>query len=181
MLRMRRAPFYELVKTFRERGLLEDSIHTYVEEHVAMFLYVVGHNKRFRVMHKTCRRSIKTISRYFNQVLYAIRELKQQMIKPSSGETPSKYETAKDGIHTSFCSLFCNSTIHTSLTVYLLLSSQDCIGAIDGTYVSTRVPKSQSAAYRGRKHYTSQNVLVFVDFDLKFTYVLASWLGRISP
>jgi hypothetical protein len=44
MLRMRRAPFYELVKRFRERGLLSDSIHTSVEEQVAMFLHVVGHN-----------------------------------------------------------------------------------------------------------------------------------------
>jgi hypothetical protein len=30
---------------------------------------------------------------------------------------------------------------------------------------------------RGRKHYTSQNVLAAVDFDLKFTYVLAGWEG----
>jgi hypothetical protein len=60
---------------------------------------------------------------------------------------------------------------------YLLLSLQDCIGAIDGTHVTARVPKSQSAAYRGRKHYTRQNVLVVVDFDLKFTYVLAGWGG----
>jgi hypothetical protein len=38
MLRMRRAPFYELVKRFRERGLMSDSIHTTVEEQVAMFM-----------------------------------------------------------------------------------------------------------------------------------------------
>jgi hypothetical protein len=53
MLRMRRAPFYELVKRFRERELLQDSIHTGVEEQVAMFLHVVDHNQRFRVMHNT--------------------------------------------------------------------------------------------------------------------------------
>jgi aminoglycoside phosphotransferase family enzyme len=53
MLRMRRAPLYELVKRFRERGLLSDSIHTSVEEQVAMFVYVVGHNQRFKVMHNT--------------------------------------------------------------------------------------------------------------------------------
>jgi hypothetical protein len=41
MVRIRRAPFYELVKRFRERGLLRDSIHTCVEEQVAMFLHVV--------------------------------------------------------------------------------------------------------------------------------------------
>jgi hypothetical protein len=29
----------------------------------------------------------------------------------------------------------------------------------------------------GRKHYTSQNVLAVVDFNLKFTYVLAGWEG----
>jgi hypothetical protein len=51
----------------------------------------------------------------------------------------------------------------------------DYIGAINGTHVTARVPKFQSVAYRGRKHYTSQNVLVVVDFDLKFTYVLAGW------
>jgi hypothetical protein len=58
ILRMRRVPFFELLKRFRERGLLQDSIHTCVEEQVAMFLHVVGHNQRFRVMHNTLRRSI---------------------------------------------------------------------------------------------------------------------------
>jgi hypothetical protein len=32
-------------------------------------------------------------------------------------------------------------------------------------------------AFRGRKHYTTQNVLAVVDFHLKFTYVLAEWEG----
>jgi hypothetical protein len=95
MLRMRRSPFDELVKRFRERGLLSHNIHTYVEEQVAMFLHVVGHNQRFRVMHNTFRRSIETICRYFNQVLYAIRDLRQEMIKPPSGEIPSKIRYSK--------------------------------------------------------------------------------------
>jgi hypothetical protein len=30
-------------------------------------------------------------------------------------------------------------------------------------------------ALRGRKHNPTQNVMDVVDFDLKFTYVLASW------
>jgi hypothetical protein len=33
------------------------------------------------------------------------------------------------------------------------------------------------AAFRGRKHYPTQNVLAAVDFDLKFTYALAGWEG----
>jgi hypothetical protein len=95
MLRMRRAPFYELVKRFRERKLLQDSIRTCVEEQVAMFLSVIGHNQRIRVMHNTLRRSIETISRYFNQILYTIGELRQEMIKPPSGETQSKIRNGK--------------------------------------------------------------------------------------
>jgi hypothetical protein len=67
--------------------------------------------------------------------------------------------------------------MHISLTLCLLLSWHDCIGAIDGTHITARVLKSQSAAYRGRKHYTSQNVLAAVDFDLKCTYVIAGWEG----
>jgi hypothetical protein len=66
-----------------------------VEEQVAMFLHVVGHNERFRVMHNTFRGYIEIISLYFNQVLYAIGELRQEMIKPPSGETTSKIRNSK--------------------------------------------------------------------------------------
>ena len=33
------------------------------------------------------------------------------------------------------------------------------------------------AAFRGRKNSTTQNVLAAVDFNLRFTYVLAGWEG----
>lgn len=32
-------------------------------------------------------------------------------------------------------------------------------------------------AFRGRKSYPTQNVMAAVDFDLRFTYVLAGWEG----
>ena len=91
---MKRAPFARLVQTFRSRGLLEDGIHTTVEEQVAMFLHVVGHNQRFRVVHNTFRRSMKTISRYFKQVLYAVGELRGEMIRSPTGRTPTKIRTS---------------------------------------------------------------------------------------
>jgi hypothetical protein len=91
MLRMRRAPFFKLVNLLRERSLLQDSIHCTIEEQVAMFLHVVGHNQRFRVIHQNWRRSVETVSRYFKEVLYAIGELRQEMIKPPpAGETSLK-------------------------------------------------------------------------------------------
>ena len=90
MLRMSRAPFNRLVRTYQEQGLLQDSIHTNVDEQVDMFLHVVGHNQRFKLMHNTFRRSMETISRYFKQVLYAIGELRGEMINPPTVQTPSK-------------------------------------------------------------------------------------------
>ncbi|XP_037487278.1 uncharacterized protein LOC119365731 [Triticum dicoccoides] len=90
MLRMKRAPFARLVETFRSRGLLQDNINTSVEEQVDMFLHVVGHNQRFRVIHSTFRRSKETISRYFKQVFFTIGELREEMTRRPSGQTPSK-------------------------------------------------------------------------------------------
>ncbi|XP_073354942.1 uncharacterized protein [Aegilops tauschii subsp. strangulata] len=95
------------------------------------------------------------ISRYFKQVLYVVRELRGEMIKSPTGRTPTKIRT-RPRWYPYF---------------------KDWIGAIDGTHVTARVPRSQAATYRGRKHYTSQTVLAVVDFDLKFTYVLAGWEG----
>ena len=90
MLRMRRAPFFRLCQLLRERNLLTDSLHSCVEEQVAMFLHIIGHNQRFRVVHVNWRRSIETVHRYFKEVLYAIGELRQDLIKAPSNETPLK-------------------------------------------------------------------------------------------
>ena len=86
VLRMTRAPFYALCNLFRNRGLVPEKAGCTVEEQVAMFLHVVGHNQRFRVVHQSFRRSIETVHRHFHQVLYAIGELRSEMIKPP---TPS--------------------------------------------------------------------------------------------
>jgi hypothetical protein len=94
MIRMRRAPFFHLCNVLRERDLLRDSIHCCVEEQVAMFLHIVGHNQRFRVIHQNWRRSVETVSRYFKEVLYAIGELRHEMIKAPSNETPLKIQNS---------------------------------------------------------------------------------------
>jgi hypothetical protein len=78
------------VGTFRERGLVSDRDGVLVEEQVAMFLHVVGHNQRFRVVHQSFRRSIQTVHKHFHQVLYAVGELRNEMIKPASTRTHPK-------------------------------------------------------------------------------------------
>jgi hypothetical protein len=74
-LRMKRATFFHLCTLFRESELLKDSIHTSIEEQIAMFLLVVGHNTRFRALQPIFRISIEVISRYFKAVLYVVGEL----------------------------------------------------------------------------------------------------------
>lgn len=51
------------------------------------------------------------------------------------------------------------------------------MGAIDGTHIQARVPSNMVNRFRGRKSTPTQNVLAAVDFDLRFTYVLAGWEG----
>ncbi|KAM3238410.1 hypothetical protein P3L10_013441 [Capsicum annuum] len=53
----------------------------------------------------------------------------------------------------------------------------DCVGAIDGTYVLASVPIEQQNRFCGRKGTTPQNVLAFINFNLKFIYVLDGWEG----
>jgi hypothetical protein len=55
-----------------------------------MFLHMVCHIERFKFIHNTFRRSMGTISCCFSLVLYAIGELREDMIKAPSGQTPPK-------------------------------------------------------------------------------------------
>ena len=57
------------------------------------------------------------------------------------------------------------------------VENQDCVGVIDGTHVRASVPPEIQGRFRDRKDGTTQNVLVGISFDLKFTYVLARWEG----
>ncbi|KAL5581285.1 hypothetical protein UlMin_013727 [Ulmus minor] len=59
------------------------------------------------------------------------------------------------------------------------IRSVDCVGAIDGTHIPCIVAVNLQAAYRNRKGFTSQNILVIVDFDMKFTYIVAGWEGSV--
>ena len=48
---------------------------------------------------------------------------------------------------------------------------------MDGTHVPASVPAHMQDRFRGRKKSPTQNVLAAVDFDLRFTYILAGWEG----
>uniref|UniRef100_A0A8R7UIY8 DDE Tnp4 domain-containing protein n=1 Tax=Triticum urartu TaxID=4572 RepID=A0A8R7UIY8_TRIUA len=155
MLRFERAAFFCLCGILRDRNLLQDSPHLSVEQQLAMFLHTIVHNLRNRVVSANFGRSYGTTSIYFRKALHAIGELRNDYIRPPSLETPAKII----GNH-RFDPYF-----------------KDCIGAIDGTQVRAGVTKDVEPSFRGRKAFTTQNVMAAVDFDLCFTYVLAGWEG----
>jgi hypothetical protein len=92
MIRISRYHFFRFCNIFRDRGLLKDIIHMCVEQQVVMFLNTAGHNFRNRLFATNYDRSGETVSRYFNKVLHAVAALRNEFIRPSSLEIPSKIE-----------------------------------------------------------------------------------------
>ncbi|KAL6660182.1 hypothetical protein ACP70R_002304 [Stipagrostis hirtigluma subsp. patula] len=155
-LRMTRAVFYKLCTRLKQKGLLVDTFHVSIEEQVAMFLRMVGQHHTNASVGFWFWRSGETVSRYFNAVLDAMVQLAKDLIYVRSTNTHPKITSSPNRFYPYF---------------------EGCIGALDGTHVRACVPAHMVDRFRGRKSYPSQNVLAVVDFDLRFTYVLAGWEG----
>ena len=127
-----------------------------IEEQLAMFLHVVGRGMSFRDVEERYQHSGETVFRYFRAVLNAFTALIPKYIKLPSTEIP-----------------FAISAFTKNYPFF-----KDCIGAVDGTHIAVKVPKEETAAYRNRKGFLSQNVMACCDLDnLVFTFVLAGWEG----
>ncbi|XP_042489669.1 putative nuclease HARBI1 [Macadamia integrifolia] len=158
MLRMTDNCFHRFVHIFRGTGRLNDTKHCNVEEQIAMFLHILGHNERNRAIVHTYERSGETVSRYFQLVLDELLDMQDLFIRPAKNETPI-YITSNNKWMPYF---------------------KDCIGAIDGTHIPVSVAPTYEGRFRGRKQWPSQNVLAACDFDLRFTFVLPGWEGSAS-
>jgi hypothetical protein len=90
MLRLTKGSFIQFCDLIRERGLLQHTVHMGVEQQVAMFLHIIGHNVKNGVVNTNFSRSSETVSRYFNKVLHAIGDLHNDFIRPPSSTTPAK-------------------------------------------------------------------------------------------
>ena len=55
-----------------------------------IFLYIIGHNVRFRVMGSQIYRSTETVHRYFKVVLKGILKLYRALIRLRSEDTPQE-------------------------------------------------------------------------------------------
>jgi hypothetical protein len=85
IIRMSPEAFLNLCTLLRDRGGLTHTRRASIEEQVAKFLYIVGHNVRNRVMSFFFRRSGETVSRHFHRVLDALIEVEGIFLKQPDG------------------------------------------------------------------------------------------------
>ncbi|KAK6142259.1 hypothetical protein DH2020_022607 [Rehmannia glutinosa] len=86
--RMDKQLFYKLCDMLRTRGLLRHTNRIKIEEQLAIFMFIVGHNLRTRAVQDLFRYSGETISRHFNNVLNAIMTVSLDFFQPPKSDVP---------------------------------------------------------------------------------------------
>ncbi|XP_047978542.1 uncharacterized protein LOC125220411 [Salvia hispanica] len=149
-LRVDRNAFARLCIMLRETGELADGRYVSIEQQVAMFLGILAHHKKNRVVKFEFWRSGYTVSKYFHAVLKAVLKLHRTFLVVPDAVS----EHCDDNRWNWF---------------------QGCLGAIDGTYINVHVPIGDKPRYRSRKGQVCTNTLAARDRQMRFVYVLAGW------
>ncbi|XP_075485107.1 uncharacterized protein LOC142524855 [Primulina tabacum] len=149
-LRMNRNAFAHLCYLLTHVGGLGDSRYVRIEEKVAMFLSILAHHKKNRIIGHDYVRSGQKISAHFHEVLGSVLKLHTiLLVRPSAIDDTCTDETWK--------------------------WFKGCVGALDGTYVNVHVPISEKGKYRTRKGTIAVNVLGVCNRDMNFIYALCGW------
>ncbi|XP_020964066.1 uncharacterized protein LOC107610969 [Arachis ipaensis] len=136
-------------------GKLEPSRNMGVEEMVAMFLHIIAHDVKIRVIKRQFVRSEETISRRFNDVLLAILRCYNLLLKKPQPFSQDRMDERWKWF-------------------------KNCLGALDGTHIKVNVLEADKPRYRNRKGDITTNVLGAVAPDMQFIYVLAGWEGSAA-
>ena len=181
-LRMDRNCFGRLCVLLREQGGLVDGRFVKVEEQVAIFLCVLAHHKKNRVVKFEFWRSGQTVSHYVHVVLKAVIKLHELFLaKPVPVDDQCQdWRWKWFPIWTKY---MCISNFHSCDMLLLIIismiisHSQGCLGALDGTYINVLVASEDKPRYRTRKGQVATNTLAVCTRDMRFVYVLAGWEG----
>ncbi|XP_076912198.1 uncharacterized protein LOC143570400 [Bidens hawaiensis] len=84
LLRMSRESFFRLCAHFRTNYSLKDIKHVSVEENMAMFFMIIGHNQHYVVIKRRFQHSKQTIHKLFHEVLDKMMLFAKDMIVPTS-------------------------------------------------------------------------------------------------
>ncbi|PKA53113.1 hypothetical protein AXF42_Ash019021 [Apostasia shenzhenica] len=159
-MRMDSDAFIALRDILVSKGLLTDSRHVPAIEPIGIFMRIIAFAAGDRECAEMFQHSLETISKYFNATLQAIVAITPELITLLDANTSCSNKVRKDS---RFWPHFKN-----------------CLGTIDGTYISASVPNTQKPAYHTRKGTIAQNIIAVVGFDGMFHYVAAGWEGSAS-
>ncbi|KNE92049.1 hypothetical protein PSTG_14582 [Puccinia striiformis f. sp. tritici PST-78] len=127
-----------------------------IEEQLAIFLYIVGHNNSNRQGQGRFQHSGQTISKVFRHVLELLVQLAPKFFIQLSHEAiPHQIQS-----NPKFSPFF-----------------DKCLGALDGVHIPASVPAHKTTPYRNRKRFLSQNVLGVCNFGMRFMYMRVGWEG----
>lgn len=87
-IRMSPLAFFEFCKILAENNLIRETINMSIREQVLIFLHIIGHNVRFRVVGGRFYRSTESVHRYFRLVLRGVLRLYKHLIKQPDNSTP---------------------------------------------------------------------------------------------
>ncbi|KAL8457585.1 hypothetical protein ACS0TY_035449 [Phlomoides rotata] len=124
-------------------------------EQVAIFLSVLSHHSKVRVVKFCFRRSSHTVHQHFHNILRAVLNLHGSLL---ASPTP----------------------VDDECTQPRWKHFKGCLCALDGTLIDVTVPEIDKARYRIRKGTISVNVLVACDRSMRFIYILTGWEGSAA-
>lgn len=93
--RMDKLLFCKLCDILQTKGLLHHTSRLRIEDQVAIFLFIIGHNLRNRAVQEQFQYSGETISRHFNNVLNAIAEISSEFFDPPNDAPPHISQDAR--------------------------------------------------------------------------------------
>lgn len=181
--RMDKLVFYKLCDMLQTRGLLRHTNRIKIEEQLAIFMFIVGHNLRTRAVQELFRYSGETISRHFNNVLSAIMAVSLDFFEPPNSEVSQEIrEDPRFFPYFLVMLILINFNFVWFLFLkfiglYFTIFNKNCVGAVDGIHFPVTVGVDEQGPFRNMNGFLSQNVLVACSFDMKFHYVLAGWEG----
>ena len=94
-IRMKPIAFHQLCHILTEGDHVRPTIYMSVIEQVLIFLHIIDHNVRFRVIGSRFHKSTEIVHRYFKVVLRGVLKLYRTLIRLSSEDTPPKIRDSR--------------------------------------------------------------------------------------
>ena len=156
LLRMSLPCFRTLCNMLQTNYGLKPTSNVSIEESVAIFLRICGHNEVQRDVGLRFGRNQETVKRKFKEVLKATELLACDYIR-----TPTRQELYRIPerlqVHPKYYPFF-----------------SGFVGAMDGTHVCVKVPPELQGMYWNRHDNASLNIMAICDLNMLFTYI---WNG----